>query len=207
MIIPEKDWIIQKKKAIITIAPMGRVAEDLVKVIGDSVQGLTKLPVDTLTPSPLPDFAYMAQREQYNVMKLLKILAKDYRGESLKVLGVTSADITNPILTHVFGEAYMGGAAAAMSYARLRVGPGNEAIPRDKLLDRAVKVAVHEIGHTFNIPHCHHDRCVMRGSYNVRELDEKLNYLCNYCQMFLADSLERALKDHETAELEKGDPI
>lgn len=197
MIIPEKDQIIQTQKAIITVAPLGKVAEDLLKVVGDSVQALTKLPVDVMEAVPLPQDAYMVAREQYNVMKLLKWLTNNHVGASLKILGVTAVDITNPILTHVFGEAYMDGPAAIMSYARLRQGPGNEPIARDKFLDRAVKVAVHEIGHTFNIPHCHHDRCVMKGSYNVRELDAKLNYLCDYCGMFLADSLTRALKHSE----------
>lgn len=197
MIIPEEDQIIQQKKALIVVAPIGKVAEDLIKIVGDSIQGLTKLPVDTLDPIPLPDSAYMSHREQYNVMKLLKMLANDHLGDHLKAIGVTAADITNPILTHVFGEAYMGGPAAVISYARLRIGPGNGPASRDTLLERVVKVAVHELGHTFNIPHCHTDRCVMKGSYNIRELDNKLNYLCNYCEMFLGDSLKLALQDQE----------
>ncbi len=197
MIIPETDQIIQPQKAIITVAPLGKVAEDLLKVVGDSVQALTKLPVDVMEAVQLPQEAYMAAREQYNVMKLLKWIVNEHVGHSLKILGITAVDITNPILTHVFGEAYMDGQAAIMSYARLRQGFGNEPVAREKLLDRAVKVAVHEIGHTFNIPHCHNDRCVMKGSYNVKELDGKLNYLCDYCGMFLADSLTRALKHSE----------
>ncbi len=179
---------------LIAIVPVGPVEEDVLKVVADSVQGLVKLPVDVRQGIELPPDSYLASRDQFNAMALLKMLAADHTGDCLKVLGLCSRDITNPILTYVFGEAYMDGKSAVMSYARLRTGPGTESVSREMLLDRAVKVAVHEIGHTFNIPHCHNGRCVMRASNSLQELDDKLNYLCEYCEMFLAESLTKTLK-------------
>jgi archaemetzincin len=126
-------------------------------------------------------------------MALLKHLSEQHSNSYLKVLGLVSRDITSPILTYVFGEAYMGGSAAVMSSFRLRTDPSGNLISREDFLERIVKVAVHEIGHTFDIPHCHQGRCVMRASNGLIELDEKLNYLCDYCEFFLAESLTKVL--------------
>lgn len=185
-------------EGLITVVPLGSVADDLLRVVADSIQGLLRLPVDVHSVVPLPEEAFMPPRRQYNAMALLKFLASDHANPSLKVLGITAMDITNPILTYVFGEAYMDGGAAVMSYARLASTPSGDVIPWELFLDRVVKVAIHEIGHAFNLSHCHRGRCVMRSSHNLPQLDEKLNYLCDYCEIFLADSLKKALVNLQT---------
>lgn len=163
------------------------------RVVADSVQGLLRLPVDLLTSIPLPSEAFIPARNQYNAMTLIKFLDQGLGDHGLKVLGVTNYDITNPILTYVFGEAYMDGRSAIMSCRRLRLARTGEPVAHEHFLDRVVKVAIHEIGHTFNIPHCHNDRCVMRASNTLADLDAKLNYLCGYCELFLSESLTKAL--------------
>lgn len=187
-------------EGIIAVLPIGRVAEDVLTVISDGIQGIFRLPVDVLDALPLPEEAFMASRDQYNAMAIIRSLAGLNTGRSLKVLGLMKHDICNPILTYVFGEAYMGGTAAVMSYARLRVGFRGEPMSREALLERAVKVAIHEIGHTFGLAHCHRDRCVMHASNNLMELDDKLNYLCSYCELFLREALVKALKSPDREE-------
>lgn len=184
-------------REIIAVLPLGRVGDDILRVVGDSLQGILRLPVDLREPIPIPDDAFMESRNQYNAMTLIKYLDNELSHGSLKILGITGNDICNPILTYVFGEAYMGGRAAVMSSARLKAGLLGEPVSREHFLDRVVKVAIHEIGHTFNLRHCHTDRCVMRASNTLKELDEKLNYLCDYCEIFLFDSLKQALKGHD----------
>ena len=197
-----EDNISQKKsiptKAMIAVIPLGEVGEveeDVIRVVADGLQGLLRMPVDVLECVPIPDEAFLESRGQYNAMVLLKHLAEHHSGGYLKILGITSRDITNPILTYVFGEAYMGGCAAVMSSLRLRTDPGGKPVSREDFLERVVKVAIHEMGHTFNIPHCHEGRCVMRASNGLFELDEKLNYLCGYCEFFLAEALTKILAD------------
>jgi len=187
-------------EAIIAVLPLGRVGEDILRVVADSLQGILRLPVDLREPMPIPQDTFMESRNQYNAMALIKHLDQELAHSSLKILGITSNDICNPILTYVFGEAYMGGHSAVMSSARLKTGLLGEPISREHFLDRVVKVAIHEIGHTFNLRHCHTDRCVMRASNTLMELDEKLNYLCDYCEIFLFDSLRQELKDNDIAE-------
>ena len=173
--------------------------EDVLTVVADSLQGILRLPVDLCESVSVPKEAFMEQRNQYNAMGIIRYLDKELAANSLKILGVTKVDLCNPILTYVFGEAYMGGRSAVMSYARLHMGPAGKPVSREQFLDRVVKVAIHEIGHTFNIPHCHTGRCVMRASNTIPDLDDKLNYLCSYCEFFLHESLAKALKEAKEA--------
>jgi archaemetzincin len=180
-------------RPVIGVIPFGEPARDVLAVVSDSIQAMLRIPVDVLSPIPLPDHAYMAAREQYNAMAVIKYLATLHTESYIKLLGITGQDICNPIVTYVYGEAYMNGRAAVMSYARLSPGTRGTMVPREVQLERAVKVALHEIGHTFNLAHCLTDRCVMKASHNILQLDEKLNYLCDYCEAFLADSLTKTL--------------
>jgi archaemetzincin len=181
------------RKGLIAVVPLGRVEEDVLLVVADSLQGILRVPVDVWGAMPIPEEAFMRARNQYNAMAIIRYLAENHSDSSLKVLGIMDRDICNPIITYVFGEAYMGGRAAVMSSARLGANASGEPVSREQFLDRVVKVALHEIGHTFNIPHCHTGRCVMRASNNLIELDDKLNYLCDYCEIFLSDAVKHAL--------------
>lgn len=185
------------RKGLIAVVPLGWVEEDVLRVVADSLQGILRMPVDVWGAMPIPEDAFMRGRNQYNAMTIIRYLAENHSDSSLKVLGIMDKDICNPIITYVFGEAYMGGRAAVMSSARLSATPSGEPVSREQFLDRVVKVALHEIGHTFNIPHCHTGRCVMRASNNLVELDDKLNYMCDYCEIFLADALKHALHDEQ----------
>lgn len=184
-------------KGLITVIPLGRIDEDVLRVVADSVQGILRLPVDVHDQIPIPQDTFMESRNQFNAMALIKYLDKEVSHNSLKVLGITRVDICNPILTYVFGEAYMGGRSALLSCARLGIGVRGLPVSREHFLERSVKVAIHEIGHTFGVPHCHTERCVMRASNNVPDLDDKLNYLCTYCELFLQESLTKTLKEHD----------
>ena len=46
---------------------------------------------------------------------------------------------------------------------------------------RCIKVLVHEIGHLFGLKHCVYFECIMNGSNNLDESDEKPVYLCPIC--------------------------
>jgi archaemetzincin len=173
----------------------GEVEKDVIRVVADGLQGLLRLSVDVLELAPIPADAFIASRGQYNAMILLKHLVERHLNGYTKILGLTCRDITNPILTYVFGEGYMGGSAAVMSCLRLRTDPNGRPASREAFLERVVKVAVHEIGHTFSIPHCQEGRCVMRASNGLLELDEKLNYLCGYCELFLSEEVAKILAE------------
>jgi archaemetzincin len=136
-------------------------------------------PVMTWRSPERPADAYDPKRRQHASGKVLRFLLEAGPGGG-KVLGVTDRDLFIPILTYVFGEAQLGGAAAVVSTARLwddvdLVGPG-------LFLERLVKEAVHELGHAFGLVHCATPECVMSRSSGVREVDQKSHELCPECR-------------------------
>lgn len=183
-----------EQKGVIAVLPLGKVSEDVVRIVSDGLQGVLRVPVDLYDTVRMPADSYMEARQQYNAMAILKHIREHHAKPDVKVLGLTEKDLGNPILTFVFGEAFLGGAAAVMSCNRLYRGVGDALVSREHFLARVVKVALHEIGHTFNLPHCHVGRCVMRASNSLAELDGKLSYLCNYCELFFFEALREAMK-------------
>lgn len=51
---------------------------------------------------------------------------------------------------------------------------------------RAVKEAVHELGHTYGLGHCRNPRCVMSFSNSLRDVDRKERDFCPSCRRKLA---------------------
>jgi len=97
-------------------------------------------------------------------------------------------DLFIPILTHVYGEAQLGGRACILSTYRFSEGPGPGA---DIFRDRIVKEGTHELGHTFNLRHCPDPTCVMHYCRGIREVDRKSNRFCRYCAVLLRDEMKK----------------
>lgn len=102
-----------------------------------------------------------------------------------RVLGITDVDLFIPVLTFVFGEAQLEGAAAVVSMARL-VDRADE----KRTAWRLATESVHELGHTFGLVHCDSmdgtgpraAPCVMSRSASLRAVDEKSPRLCPECR-------------------------
>ncbi|MBI4429387.1 MAG: hypothetical protein HY562_09750, partial [Ignavibacteriales bacterium] len=106
-------------------------------------------------------------------------------GASSKILCITALDLFVPVLTFVFGEAQLDGSAAIVSSHRLDESfyglPKNQEILEHRLL----KEAVHELGHTYGLVHCHDYECVMHSSTSVEEIDVKGTTFCTRCNQQL----------------------
>jgi archaemetzincin len=129
--------------------------------------------------------AYFPERNQYHATLILASLLRRLPDPDSRILGITSLDLFVPVLTFVFGQAQLEGPGALLSTFRLR----NEfyGIPPDPfvLLDRTIKEAVHELGHSFGLVHCPDRRCVMSSSTYVEEVDVKGDWYCPDCEGFL----------------------
>jgi archaemetzincin len=116
------------------------------------------------------------RRRQHSSRGLLVWLGERRPADAARVIGVTDVDLFIPILTFVFGEAQLDGAAAVVSTHRLAEGRASGS------LARLIKECVHELGHTFGLVHCGTPGCVMSRSPNVRAIDAKGARLCPVCR-------------------------
>ncbi len=131
-------------------------------------------------PISLPSSAYVKQRNRYRADSLIRYL-RDYRqGDSITV-GLTNYDISttkNGVADWgVMGLGYRPGRACVISTYRLKNKNKNK---KEQLL----KVTMHEIGHTFNLPHCNNKTCLMRDAEGGNPLDEEKDF-CNHCKLML----------------------
>ena len=131
---------------------------------------------------PSIDFAYDAGRKQYASIPVLEFLSGLYPQDALKLIAITGRDLFIPVLTFVYGHAQLGGRVAAVSLARLRQEfyglPSNPEI----FLERTVKEALHETGHTFGLVHCADRTCAMALGTNIRHIDFKRAAFCAACR-------------------------
>jgi archaemetzincin len=126
----------------------------------------------------LPREAYDLLRHQYEAEVILAALAP---GDEQHVLGVVDADLYVPRLNFVFGLADAPGRRAVVALTRLHGDPGSGTSTMALFLDRALKEAVHELGHTYDLGHCPDRECVMAFSNSLAEVDAKGGEFCSRC--------------------------
>ncbi len=140
------------------------------------------LPVRVLDGPERPDeTGYDARRKQHASGALLAWIEERRPADVGRVLGVTDRDLFIPILTHVYGEARLGGPAAIVSTARMAEHDG---APADALRvrTRTTKEGLHEIGHTLGLLHCDNVRCLMARAAVLTRVDTKTTRLCPECR-------------------------
>jgi archaemetzincin len=175
---------------VVGVLRLGSVGEAVLNIVAANLQEILHLSVDILPARQTPEFAYSDSRKQYHAALILKKLAES-RQPHPRILALVSVDLFIPVLTHVFGEAQMGGRAAVVSLHRLRHKAEGVRVPLDTYYERAVKVALHEVAHTFDLVHCNQPECIMRFSSGLSDLDELPLFFCEYCEAFLDEAYRR----------------
>jgi archaemetzincin len=162
----------------IKIVPLGEVDGGIMMEVATQVSIVFGITATVNEMQRCHESAYNHQRNQYSAEALLKFM-EGIRGETPhRLLGITDVDLYIPDLNYVFGLADKSGAVAVVSVSRFRKG-------NRKVVERAVKTAVHEIGHTYGLGHCHDNKCVMYFSYNLSDTDYKGKEFCIKCQKIL----------------------
>jgi archaemetzincin len=128
---------------------------------------------------------YDPARRQYNGTLLLKEVNTLRPASDIKTLGLFSVDLFIPVLTYIFGQAYLNGQTGIASLYRLRNELYGLRQNNSLLQERFAKVCVHELGHAFGLVHCYSSSCVMQSSTYVEELDQKSHSFCHYCRDIL----------------------
>jgi archaemetzincin len=136
------------------------------------------------------NFAYDLTRDQYHSTAILDKLASRSPSQAIKIAAITNVDLFIPILTHVYGEAQLAGKACIVSTFRLQEGLSIATIEKE-VEKRIVKEVLHELGHTFNLRHCHDKACIMHYCRSTKDVDRKSDQLCRYCKILLEDELKK----------------
>ena len=156
-----------------------RIRDSLARVFPDATFSVNEEKL------PLREETFDKKRRQYQshiiLSEVQSCAVKKTRLE--RVLGVVDADIFVPKLNFVFGEAACPGKAALISLWRLKPEFYGEPPNMELFLERALKEAVHEIGHTLGLRHCPRTSCVMHFSNSISDTDIKQNLFCDKCHL------------------------
>ncbi|HEC35261.1 MAG TPA: hypothetical protein ENI39_01860 [Anaerolineae bacterium] len=175
------------RRAVVLI-PIGAIPADLVEWLAERLEETIGRSAAVGEAIPLPGAGYDPRRRQYRGDALLIVLRLLPHPTASRLLGLADADCFAPRLNFVFGQATAGGREAFVALPRLR--PSFYGLPDDELLfrQRVLKEAVHELGHTWGLPHCPDRCCVMHFSNSLHDTDVKEAGFCSRCEERLKES-------------------
>jgi archaemetzincin len=171
----------------IALVPISAVDGSILRILGNALSEEFGGSFLVAEPLPNPDYAYNERRSQYlsdAIMAQLSGLALSAE----RVLGVVDLDLYTSELNFIFGQANISGRDAIIALPRLR--QEFYGLPPDKTLfqERAIKEAIHELGHTFGLRHCRNAKCVMCFSNSLLDVDRKRARFCSTCRRKLPGS-------------------
>jgi archaemetzincin len=174
------------EKPAIVLVPIGAVAVNLLDALVVPLTRTFGLPCEIAAPVPVPLVAYDPLRGQYVGDHILQALMQLDIPRPERLLGIVDADCYTPGLNFVFGQARRHAREALIALPRLRQSSYHQ--PEDEALfqARALKEAVHELGHTYGLGHCPNSRCVMHFSNSLQDTDRKGSGFCSRCRSQLA---------------------
>lgn len=179
----------------IGVLGVGQVAPE---VLAAASRGLAEVFPDTTSSAlehnmAIPVHVFDRRRKQFNSSLILPHVGSyaANRQDLHRILGVIDADIYAIGLNYVFGEAYTPGKAGLISLWRLRPQFYGEEADSGTFLQRVVKEAVHEIGHTLGLQHCPRSYCVMHFANSIFDVDKKQNFFCDQCYLNAAVAITR----------------
>jgi len=158
---------------ILTLQPVGHVASSVLERLRVQLERFGDVRI--ADPKPVPKQAFRPLSKQYRAAAFEEVC---HAADSDRVVAITDVELCDPDLgmKRVFGHAEMTGGWAVVSLSMFG-GDGEE-----RLVERAAKTAVHEIGHTLGLGH--HDgnpECVMFFSENLADTDRKGRDFCPTC--------------------------
>ena len=150
-----------------------------------------RINLEVLPSAALPRSAFYAKRRRYRAEKLLDFLEARRPSDGKRILGLTGVDIstTKPPYEDwgILGLATLDGGACVLSSFRCKRGAKNAEHARFRL----GKTAVHEIGHTFGLPHCTTYGCLMEDAQGKVATTDREYDLCPRCrQRLIANGYE-----------------
>jgi len=185
--------VTEDPRPVVAIQPLAEVDTLVIRRIRAGIEGFFPVRVAVLPPAELPPDAFYKPNQRYRAEKLLVFLdsiVEDHGNEYLKMIGITSADISTTkgevFDWGIFGLGYLPGWVCVVSTFRL----GRKKVGEVKFFERLVKVVNHELGHNFGLDHCPVPACLMEDAQGtVKTVDRETGELCPDCQARLKASL------------------
>jgi len=166
------------------IIPFGQIQREILEFLRIELAQIFSFDVKIAKTEPTPQYAFDPKRRQYHSTKILEWL-KSIPVMNTQILGIIDLDLYVPELNFVFGEADVAHGVCIISLVRLRQEfydlPKNENL----FLERVLKEAVHELGHTYRLGHCGDARCIMHFSNSLQDTDIKGPDFCPRCRLKL----------------------
>jgi archaemetzincin len=172
----------------LSIIPFGSIPQEILDRLQVELSNKFGLTVRIFKAQPIPHYAFNPERNQYHSTEILKRLRQIRTKEEL-ILGVIDGDLFVPELNFIFGEADMVDGVCIISLVRLRQDYYGLQKNEKLFLERAVKEAIHEIGHTYRLGHCEDRKCIMHFSNSLKDTDIKGPDFCKRCNMKLNRSV------------------
>ncbi len=182
------------RKGCIAVLPLGVIPDAAAQSVARHIPTYFHHPGHILPPVKIPADTFDNRRRQYDAGLIIKALKSMPFEGHFKVIAILGVDLFIPIFTHVLGEAQEGGRFALASMYRLKGESTGNVPSMSKVLERLTKVALHELGHLFNLVHCSDPKCLMHFAGNPRNLDEIVLDFCGYCSRYRNDALRRGPK-------------
>jgi archaemetzincin len=160
------------RREMVLVVPIdGPPAGEIVQLVGDLWnEGVQATLGEAIA---LPTKAYERNRNQYRAEELLAAV-REHDGR--RVLGVTAHDVFTEGYEFAMGVADTAGLAAMISLYRLRL-----RVDVETFRARALKEAIHQLGHTFGLGYCSNRRCVMSPATVPEDIDRISSRLCETC--------------------------
>ena len=169
----------------IILVLLSEINEHMQQLLKHSLEQTFNCAVETKAKIRSLDHTYDSNRNQYispRLLSRLRRIKKDYHD---KILGVVNVDLYSPDFDFVFGEAEISSGVATVSFYRLRQEHYDLRPASEVFEERAVKEAVHELGHLYHLDHCTNPKCVMHFSTSLVDVDRKRKTFCSKCQQML----------------------
>jgi len=131
--------------------------------------------VVTRAPISLPQAAYYRPNNRYKADSIIDFL-RARTPDNFVTMGLTTKDISTSKGAYsdwgIMGLGYCPGKSCVASTFRLH---------GDNKMEKLVKVALHELGHTQGLEHCPQEGCLMRDAKGKDHLNQ-LNGFCSSCK-------------------------
>lgn len=170
----------------IGIVPFEGSDKTLVTALKQNLETKFNIAASILAERKLPAVAFYPARNRYIADSLLVFLKQEDSNRFEKIVGITVHDIATKKGAHanwgVMGFGYCPGKSCVIS--SFRVKPTRK--DRTHFIKRMAVLAMHELGHTWSLPHCTSNVCIMKDAEGKMNLDDADDY-CTMCRLRLKE--------------------